>query len=153
MSNVTTRSATLNDLPILLAFEQGIITYERPMDATLKTDPITYYDLEALINSEKAEVIVAVIDNEIIGSGYVKIKAAKPYLDHDQFGYIGFMFVKEQHRGKGINKMVNDALVNWTKDQGLNEIRLEVYDENNSAIRAYEKAGYSKNLVEMRMRI
>lgn len=153
MDQVITRSATLKDLSILLEFEQGIIAYERPMDVTLKEDPIIYYDLEHLIQSPTCEVIVATIDDEIVGSGYVKIQTAKPYVDHDQFGYVGFMFVKKEHRGKGVNKVVNDALINWAKEQGINEIRLEVYDENSSAIRAYEKAGYSKNLVEMRMRI
>lgn len=153
MSNISTRSATIDDLPILLEFEQGIIDYERPMDATLKRDPINYYDLTKLIHSPTCEVIVATIDDEVVGSGYVKIKDAKSYLDHDKFGYIGFMFVKPEHRGKGVNKMVNDALISWSKDQGLNEVRLDVYDENDSAIRAYEKAGYSKNMVEMRMRI
>lgn len=153
MSSVTTRSARLKDLPTLLEFEQGIIAYERPMDATLRKDPITYYDLKGLIQSPTCEVIVATISDEIVGSGYVKIQSAKPYLDHDQFGYIGFMFVKEEHRGKGINKIVNNALVAWAQEQGLHEIRLEVYDQNDSAIKAYEKAGYSKNLVEMRRRI
>jgi len=153
MNNIYVRSAPLNDLEVLKEFEQGIIDYERPMDPTLKKEPITYYDLEALINSNKAEVTVAVIDGEVVGSGYVKISEAKAYLDHDRYGYIGFMFVKPEHRGKGINKIVNDALILWAKEQGIDEIRLEVYDQNNSAIRAYVKAGYTKNLVEMRIRI
>lgn len=153
MSNVSIRSATLNDLEVLKEFEQGIIDYERPMDVTLRRTPISYYDLEALINSDEAEVTVAEINNEVVGSGYVKIKAAKPYLDHDRYGYIGFMFVKSEYRGQGINKKINDALINWSKAQGLIEVRLEVYDDNASAVRAYEKAGYSKNMVEMRMRL
>ncbi|MFK7951809.1 MAG: GNAT family N-acetyltransferase [Ekhidna sp.] len=153
MSQINTRSATLDDLPILIEFEQGIIDYERPMDPTLKEDPISYYDLNKLISSFDSEVIVAIIDNEIIGSGYVKVLKAKPYLNHDRFGYIGFMFVQPKHRGKGVNKVINEALISWSRKQGLNEIRLEVYDQNDSAIKAYEKAGYSKNLVEMRMRI
>jgi len=44
-------------------------------------------------------------------------------------------------------------LKNWCKSKNLNEIQLQVYDENNSAIRAYEKAGFKKHMVIMRMEI
>ena len=44
-----TRKATLDDLPVLLRFEQGIIEAERPMDPTLKESHITYYDISLLI--------------------------------------------------------------------------------------------------------
>ena len=49
MSTIQFRVANLTDLPILLQFEQGIITAERPFDPTLKPDPISYYNLEELI--------------------------------------------------------------------------------------------------------
>ncbi|MGB5500466.1 MAG: GNAT family N-acetyltransferase, partial [Maribacter sp.] len=31
------------------------------------------------------------------------------------------------------------------------EIRLTVYDENHAAIRAYEKVGFKKHIIEMRL--
>lgn len=153
MTEIKFRQATLNDLPILLEFEQGIVTYERPFDPTLKPDPVHYYDLEALIKSEDAEVVVAILGDKVIGSGYVKIEKSKSYLTHDYHGYIGFMFVKEEHRGRGINQGLTEELLIWAKSRGIEEIKLEVYDENASAVRAYEKAGFTKNLVEMRMGI
>jgi hypothetical protein len=36
------RKATIDDLPVLLQFEQGIISAERPFDSTLLPDPISY---------------------------------------------------------------------------------------------------------------
>ena len=38
MEQVIIRKATLNDLDILLVFEQGVINTERPFDATLKKE-------------------------------------------------------------------------------------------------------------------
>jgi len=153
MSNITFISATPDDLPVLLAFEQGIVTAERPFDPTLAPDPISYYDLGVLINSADAEVVVAVSGNELIGSGYVKIVKSKPYLTHEFHGYIGFMFVTPEHRGKGIIQGLTEELIAWAKAKGLTEVRLDVYEENESAVRAYKKAGFTKNLVEMRMGI
>lgn len=153
MNPIITRSATVEDLDTLLQFEQGIVTAERPFDPTLKAGEIHYYDLKALILSPEAEVVVAVAGEEIIGSGYAQIRQAKDYLRHSRFAYLGFMYVKPAFRGQGINQKVLDALTNWIKEQGIAEIRLEVYAENEGAKRAYAKAGFTPNLLEMRMNL
>ena len=36
---ITIRKATIEDLPVLLEFEQGVLRAERPMDRTLKGNP------------------------------------------------------------------------------------------------------------------
>jgi RimJ/RimL family protein N-acetyltransferase len=153
MNPIITRSATVEDLNALLQFEQGIVAAERPFDPTLKAGEIHYYDLKALILAPDSEVIVATSGQEIIGSGYAQIREAKDYLQHSHFAYLGFMFVKPVFRGQGINQKVLDALTDWIKQQGIAEIRLEVYAENLGAIRAYEKAGFTPNLLEMRMNL
>ncbi len=147
----TIRPAKLTDLQTLLTFEEGIINTERPFDSTLKQGEIHYYDLGELIRSDQAEVLVAEYSEEIVGSGYAKILAAKDYLDHEKYIYLGFMFVKEQHRGKGVNKMILDGLIAWSDSKGLKEIRLQVYDDNEPALKAYTKSGFKKHLVEMRL--
>jgi GNAT superfamily N-acetyltransferase len=145
------RKAELADHPMLLAFEQGIINAERPYDPTLKEGEIHYYDLKELIFSENAEVLVVEYNGEVIASGYAKIKIAEDYFIHSTYSYLGFMYVNESHRGKGVNKIIIDGLVNWSKNRGLTEIRLQVYDDNESALKAYEKVGFKKHMVEMRM--
>ena len=61
------------------------------------------------------------------------------------------MFVEPEWRGKNINQMIIENLERWTIEKGITEIRLEVYIENLAALKAYEKAGFRKLLVEMRM--
>ena len=147
------RQATIDELPTLLEFEQGIIAAERPFNPTLKNGEIHYYDLAALIESPLAAVYVAELEGELIASGYVLEKKAKDYLQHDRYGYLGFMYVRPEHRGKGANQKVLDALVEWAKARGITEFRLEVYRDNLPAIKAYEKAGFKPLLLEMRMGI
>jgi len=153
MNKISLRPALLDDLPTLYAFEQGIIDAERPFDPTLKPDPINYYDLKVMIQIETTEVIVALVDNEIIGSGYVTIKEAEPFQKHDLYAYLGFMYVKPEFRGKGIIQKITDELKLWAKSKNLSEIRLEVYDENLPAVSAYEKSGFKKHMAEMRLEI
>jgi len=152
--DIIIQPATLNDIPALLEFEQGVITAERPFDRTLIPGDIKYYDLEMFINSPDVELLVAKTNGAIVGSGYARImKTPKPYFDFVDYAYLGFMYVSMQYRGKGINKMIIDGLKAWANAQGLTELRLQVYNDNDSAIKAYEKVDFQKHMIEMRMRI
>ncbi|MEM9929449.1 MAG: GNAT family N-acetyltransferase [Bacteroidota bacterium] len=150
---ITTRHATLADLPVLLEFEQGIILAERPMDPTLKPDPISYYDVGAMIADEEIAVMVAVDGDLIVGSGYAKAKASDHYVEPAVHCFLGFMFVRDAYRGQGINGLVTEALLTWARERGFTEVRLRVYDDNEGAIRAYEKVGFKRHLVEMRRKV
>lgn len=151
MNEIITRKAQPSDLETLLFFEQGIVAAERPFDPTLKEGEIHYYDLAKLIDDPDFAVIVAELNGEVIGSGYARAMQSKDYLKHDRHCYLGFMYVKPEYRGRGVNSKVLDALKQWTKSKGINELRLEVYNDNQPAVRAYEKAGFTPNLLEMRL--
>ena len=153
MNEISIRKATLDDMDILLVFEQGVIAAERPYDSTLQTGLIHYYDIEKMITASDVELLVACNDDKIIGSGYARIENVKPYLKHLQHAYLGFMYVDPQYRGKGVNKMIIDALEKWAAAEGITELRLDVYFPNTAAIKAYEKTGFTKHMVEMRKEV
>jgi GNAT superfamily N-acetyltransferase len=150
---VEIRKAIETEIGILLSFEKGIIDAERPFDNTLKEGEIHYYDIIGLIRAKGAEVLVAVIDNEIVGSGYAKTLPAEPYQKYTQFAYLGFIYVRPAFRGQGISQKILHGLIEWAKSQKLTEVRLEVYDENTVAKNSYLKAGFKPNLLEMRLEI
>jgi RimJ/RimL family protein N-acetyltransferase len=150
---VTIRPATAADLSTLLRFEQGVIAAERPMDPTIKDDPIHYYDLDAMLTSPHIHLVVAEDNDTLIGSGYARIDPSRHYLKHASHAYLGFMYVEPAHRGKGVNLLVIDALMTWAHSRNLTELRLDVYTVNQPAIRAYEKAGFIPYLSNMRMGI
>jgi GNAT superfamily N-acetyltransferase len=153
MKDFHLRPATLDDLETLFEFEQGVISAERPFDATLKPEKINYYDLSALIQSSDSEVIIALDGSQIIGSGYARIKLGKSYVQFEEYAYLGFMFVRPEYRGKGIIGTIMEGLMDWVKSRGISEVQLEVYNDNQAAVRAYEKFGFEKQLVRMRMAI
>ncbi len=153
MDNIKIREATENDLTLLIEFEQEIIKYERAFDDCLKEGETHYYNFQDLITSLKAKILVAEIDNEVVGSGYAEIKKAEPYLKYCEYGYIGLMYVKPKYRGKGINIQILQTLKEWIITKQISEIRLVVYDENTLAKNAYWKAGFKGHVLEMRMAI
>lgn len=147
------REATLEDVPVLLDFEQGLIQAERPMDPNLREGRISYYDIRKFITQDDAALYVATLNTEIVASGYVKIIEDRHYLKHTHLAYLGFMFVPVQYRGNGYNQLVLDALIAWAKARDIHEIRLDVYDVNDAALRAYQKAGFKNYLINMRLDI
>lgn len=150
MDNITIRKAVSDDLDQLLIFEQNMIKTERPFDPTIKPDPVNYYDLNAMLIAADICLVVAELDNKVIASGYARIDKARQFLNYAHHAYLGFMYVLPEYRGKGINKLIIDTLKDWATSRGLSELRLEVYYENISAIKAYEKFGFKNLMVEMR---
>ena len=152
MKDFVTRSATLEDLDTLLKFEQALIEAERPFDPTIRKGHIHYYDIRELIESADSEVVVVVDDSDqILASGYALIKKARQYLDHEYYTYLGFMYTLPDFRGQGLNRMVIATLRKWSDSKGISEIRLTVYNGNAAAVKAYEKVGFQKHIVEMRL--
>ena len=149
---VIIREARLEDLSTLLEFEQEIIKAERPFDPTIRQPPVNYYDLRALLSDKEVGVFVAEYEGKLVSSGYGRARKARHYLDHESYAYLGFMYTIPELRGKGINQLILKALRGWARKMGLTELRLTVYEDNLPAIRAYEKVGFSKHIVEMRMR-
>jgi ribosomal protein S18 acetylase RimI-like enzyme len=153
MNNIIIREATESDLPTLHRFEQGVINAERPFMPRLKKGAVTYYDLPYMLSAPHIHLVVAEKNGELIGSGYARIEDAHHYLDHPKHAYLGFMYVEPEHRGQGVNNKVVDALLHWAFAQGITESILEVYYDNEPAIRAYEKNGFSRHLITMRKMI
>ena len=151
MAPIIVRPATNADLDTLLRFEQGVILAERPFDHTLKPDPNSYYDLPYMLTAPEVELVVAEQDSVLIGSGYARIEKAKDYNKHTHHAYLGFMYVVPEHRGKGVNRLIIDALSKWARAQNITELRLDVYHDNSPAIAAYEKAGFKKHMILMRL--
>ena len=61
------------------------------------------------------------------------------------------MYVIPTFRGIGINKRVMEYLIEWGNSIGINEFKLDVYSQNLSAIKAYQKLGFSSELFNMRL--
>ena len=147
------RQAKLSEIERLKECEQGVVSAERPFDPTIRKEVVSYYNLKEMILDNDCELLVAVINDNIVGTGYARIKDARLYLDHKKYAYLGFMFVDKAFRGQGINNAIVEKLKLWCLSKNLIELRLDVYSNNEAAINAYKKVGFSNNMIGMRMRL
>ncbi|MCU7553552.1 GNAT family N-acetyltransferase [Alteromonas sp. ASW11-19] len=151
--SISCRPATPRDLPVLNRFQRDIIRTEAPYIKGRKHDDYSYYDLGALLESPHAEMVVAEIDNTVVGSGYVQQRASRHYYRNPHHGYVGFMYTLPAYRGRGVARAVLASLGRWAKEHGMDELRLEVFSENNTAISAYAAAGFEATMLTMRRAI
>lgn len=151
MTNLIIREARLADMPTLLKFEQGVIEFERAFNGDIRKEDVKYYNLKSLITGRDSVIFVGEIDGEIIATGYALIKEGLAQFTYNKYTYLGFMYVTPQHRGKGINAKIIDAAMDWSKTKEVHHLRLQVYSENKSAIRAYEKLGFKTEVQDMKL--
>lgn len=151
LKGVKYREALMAEIEMLRELEQKIVEAERPFNPSIKPKNAVYYDLDDLISSESAYVLVAEDSERIIGTGYLQIRRSKDSLVHENHGYLGFMFVDPSYRGLGLNPAIMDKLITWGKAKGLRDFYLDVYAENQVAINAYEKSGFAKSMIEMKL--
>jgi GNAT superfamily N-acetyltransferase len=153
LKNLIIRKALFKDQTALLELEQKVIEAERSYNHTIKPTNALYYDLDNLLIDLDSHLMVAELNDEIIGSGYAQIRESKKSLKHNKHAYLGFMYVAPDRRGLGINGMIIENLISWSKEKGVSDLYLDVYDGNDAAIRAYEKVGFTKSLVEMKINL
>lgn len=153
MSKISIRIANLDDLATLLEFEQGVVAAEKPLDSFLGDGELFYYNIPELITAKNIHFVVAVSNEELIASGYVKIEKSNSYHKNPIHGYVGFIYVKPSFRGQKISNLILKSLKNWAKEKELKELRLDVYSNNEAAIKPYERFGFTKSLVNMRIDI
>ncbi len=135
---------------MLQQFEQGVITAERPFDVTLRREPVRYYDIPALIDAPTATLLVGVLNGDVIACGFARLESSAGFQRHTRHAYLGFIYVKPEHRGKRYSAEILSALKRWIRARGITEVRLEAYVANTSAITSYERAGFEKHTVIMR---
>jgi GNAT superfamily N-acetyltransferase len=150
MQDIVVRKATLEDLASLNGFQQGIADAERLIDPAIKDGAVQYYDIARMLTADDTYFVVAQAGTRAVACGYARIEPAKHYLKHSVHAYLGLMYVDPNYRGRSLNLAIIAALKDWSLSRGVGELRLEVYRDNVAAIKAYEKAGFSQWVVEMR---
>ena len=145
------RHAILDDVPQLRNLEQKLIEAERLYNPLIRESGVRYYDIEALISDHKSVLLVAETSNNVVATGYAKVRQSKQSLSHAFDGYLGFMYVAKDFRGSGVNKEIMDRLIAWSREQGVKDIYLDVYADNAPAVNAYLKAGFHPSMIEMKL--
>lgn len=100
--------------------------------------------LREILKNDKQKLIVAVEGNIVVGLAKADIECAPdiPLFRNREWLSISTIVVDEDHRGKGIGKILLDNLYVWANTHNVNEVELTVFSFNESAIEFYKKNGF-----------
>ncbi|MGI0082483.1 MAG: ribosomal protein S18-alanine N-acetyltransferase [Nitrosopumilaceae archaeon] len=117
------------------------------MEINMKTLPEHYSDYfyESLLAELPESFIVAEIGGKLVG--YIMCKIEYGFSNFKKLGFVKkghvvSVAVLEEHRKKGIGRVLVEEAIAGIKSKKADELYLEVRCSNNDAVRLYEKIGF-----------
>lgn len=136
-SSTHIRSATIHDVPLIRELIEGLAEYERLRHDCVATDEL----LTASLFGERpmAEVVIAEWTGEAAGFALFfhnySTFLARPGI------YLEDLFVRPEHRGRGIGKALLQHLAGLAVARGCGRLEWSVLDWNAPAIGFYQSLG------------
>ncbi len=132
--NIQLRTATAEDCPRLLELINELAVYEKaPQEVTVTLDEF----VDAGFGEHPVwKSFVATVDDTVVGMAlyyirYSTWKGCRLYLED--------FLVTESYRGKGVGKLLFDAVVKEARTKNYNGMNWQVLDWNQPAINFYDK--------------
>jgi ribosomal protein S18 acetylase RimI-like enzyme len=96
--------------------------------------------LNQMISDKKHKMLVAEIDNALVGSisGWINNYKNSLFEDSCKVGTFGYLIVKKDFQNNGISSKLKEGIFNWFKEKKCKFVTLEV-NTNNPAKNIYKK--------------
>ena len=98
---------------------------------------ISHIEIEKRIRSNKKEILVAVYNNEVVGTATIKIG------DKNNI-HIQSMAVRPEYQEKGIGLCILEEINKLAQKKGCKTVSLECFHPLRKAISLYEKCGFNR---------
>jgi GNAT superfamily N-acetyltransferase len=131
------RAATESDLPLILQFIRDLAKYEKLEDRVVATEEKLRTTLFG--NPRFAEVLIAEDENEPLGFALF-FHNFSTFLGRPGV-YLEDLFVKPEHRGRGVGKALLARLAAISNERGCGRVEWAVLDWNTPSIDFYRALG------------
>ena len=101
-------------------------------------EAFTKQQIEYLLRDHNTRALIALADGDVVGFVIAQIEVE----ENTEFGHIVTVNVAPSFRRKGIATRMLLEIENFLKQRSVTQIRLEVHEDNNPALKLYQKLGY-----------
>jgi GNAT superfamily N-acetyltransferase len=143
--NVSVRTARPEELCSLTHLLDEVVFLHHHEDPTQFREPgaIAHNQyLEERIQDPDAAIFIAEVKSVLAGIAVAVIRDAPPFLNPDRFVLLENLVVTAKFRRTGVGRKLVDAAGLWARARDIEELDLNVYEFNYSAIRFYEVLGF-----------
>ena len=106
-------------------------------------------DMKGRCKNPDCHLSVADLDGKLIGYCYSYISEKPKFFKLKRFGFIGDLFVKEEHRRQGVGRQLVDDAMNFFENRNVYQIELLVAIGNEDTIKFWEEYGFKHLLTWM----
>jgi len=144
---ITIKTATIDDLKKVQELNFKLFKKERKeYDPSLNLD-WTFGDIGTeyfrdRISKEDSCVLIAIVDNKIVGYLCGGITKAEAYRNLPLVVELENTFVLENFRSRGIGKKLYEEFIKWCKSKGVGKVRVEAFAQNLLAIKFYKNNNF-----------
>jgi diamine N-acetyltransferase len=142
---VSVRMARADDLDNLARLLDEVVLLHHDEDPTQFLGPEAAAHnryLEERFQDPDAAIFVAEDKAAPAGVAVTVIREAPPFLNPNKFVLLENLAVTTKFRRAGVGRKLVDAAMLWARARDMNELDLNVYEFNHTAIQFYEALGF-----------
>jgi ribosomal protein S18 acetylase RimI-like enzyme len=148
MTDVSIRKATHDDIDAIQRLYRQLDRHHAELlpdvFQSVDGDARTVDVIEAFIEDESADYLVAEQGNEVVGIANIQERWHPPFpmFRFHRFAMMDNVVVDESRRGQRIGTALLDAAIRWARDRGLTAIQTTVWASNDGARGFYVGRGF-----------
>ncbi len=147
------KEAIKDDIKEINNLLTDLIQDERQYDKNINKNYAVKNYYEQFFEKKDSCMIVAKDENNnILGYGFGFIMDCGDVYD-DKVAQLDALYIKPEYRNKGIARQIIQYFTEWSKNNKVSYIELKVFNNNNKAIKLYEKEGFLADKKILRKKI
>jgi ribosomal protein S18 acetylase RimI-like enzyme len=154
-ARLTIRPANQKDLAIVGGLGALLVALHHELDQArfLAASPRTPQGYASFLGTQLDEqdiiILVAELEGDVIGYTYAGVEGTDYMSLRGPAGVLHDIVVDAKHRGRGVGQMLLDATVAEFTTRGVKQIVLATAEQNPTAQRFFERAGFRRTMIEM----
>lgn len=136
------RKIKKSDVEFIIDLMNEGLKYNKKYDPQLYTG-VSDKDFRDKINQLNSNSLILVAEDRGTIVGYIL------GLMKEKTGIIGDLVVSRKYRRKGIGKRLTNSMIKYFKENGCTKSKLNVFEKNTTAIKAYSRYGFKKHIAIM----
>jgi len=146
---VSIRAAVPGDLPAMIQLwgqlrDQAPRRGARPLATNAPGSVEERY--RAAIADEGCRLVVATLDDAIVGMALLTVTSASTLLDLPAV-QVSHLSVADRHRRRGVGKALVAAAANYADERGVDQVMVAVYPQHRDANRFFARLGFAPVVV------